>query len=307
MRIGARKSELARVQAEWVADALRRAHPDLEVECVWMSTEGDRIQDRPLPEIGGKGLFTARLETALEAGDIHLAVHSLKDLPTELAGGFTLGCVPAREDPRDVLLGPEGPTTPGDLPPEAVVGTSSPRRMAQLRALRPDCRTRAIRGNVGTRIRKMREGRVDALLLAGAGLLRLGLLERSEGGFLEPPAWLPAPGQGALALECRRDDAETLERIADLQDLAARAAVEAERALLATLEGGCQVPVGALARPDGDRGLRLDAIVLAEDGSRWLRASGTAAAEEATELGASVAGELLDRGADRLLSVHASP
>ena len=307
MRIGARRSKLARVQAEWVADALRRAHPGLEVECVWMETEGDRILDRPLPEIGGKGLFTARLEAALDAREVDLAVHSLKDLPTELAAAFTVGCVPAREDPRDVLLGPDGPMTLDALPPDAVVGTSSPRRVAQLRSARPDCRTRAIRGNVGTRIRKMREGRVDALLLAAAGLVRLGLLEARGGERLEPPSWLPAPGQGALAVETRSDDEETLRRVAPLEDAAARAAVEAERALLATLEGGCQVPVGAHARLDADGGLRLDAIVLAEDGSRSLRASGEASAAEAATLGDSVARELLDRGAADLLSAPASP
>jgi hydroxymethylbilane synthase len=307
VRIGARKSELARVQAEWVAEALRRTHPEIDVECVWMVTEGDRIQDRPLPEIGGKGLFTARLEAALEAGEIDLAVHSLKDLPTELGEAFTLACVPVREDPRDVLLGPEGPMPLEMLPVNAVVGTSSPRRVAQLRALRADCRFRAIRGNVGTRVRKMREGQVDALLLAAAGLLRLGRLDASASDLLEPPGWLSAPGQGALAIEARRDDAETLRRVSAFEDPAARAAVEAERALLATLEGGCQVPVGALARPAGDGNLRLDAIVLAEDGSRALRASGAAPVAEARALGTSVATDLLERGASRLLSVHASP
>jgi len=307
VRIGARKSDLARIQAEWVAEALRRAHPGLEVECVWMETEGDRVLDRPLPEIGGKGLFTARLEAALEAGEIDLAVHSLKDLPTELADGFTLGCVPVREDPRDVLLGPDGPLAIDALPPDAVVGTSAPRRVAQLRALRPDCRFRPIRGNVGTRIRKMHEGRVDALLLAAAGLLRLGRLERAVSGLLEPPAWLPAPGQGALAVECGSDDTGTLARIAVLEDPGTRAAVDAERALLATLEGGCQVPVGALARPAGDGSLRLDAVVLAEDGSRVLRASGSAPASGAADLGASLAADLLERGAAGLLSANASP
>lgn len=307
MRIGARKSELARVQAEWVAEALRRAHPGIEVECVWMVTEGDRIQDRPLPEIGGKGLFTARLETALAAGDIDLAVHSLKDLPTELAEAFTLACVPVREDPRDVLLGPGGPMGLEALPADGVVGTSAPRRVAQLRSSRPDCRTRAIRGNVGTRIRKMSEGQVDALLLAAAGLRRLGLIDAPDGRFLEPPAWLPAPGQGALAIEARADDEPTLRRVAALEDPAARTAVEAERALLATLEGGCQVPVGALARLAGDGDLRLDAIVLAEDGSRALRASGAAPAAQARELGARVAADLLEQGASRILSVNASP
>lgn len=303
MRIGARKSKLARVQAELVGDALRRAHPGLDVEFVWLLTEGDRVLDRPLPEIGGKGLFTARLETALAEGEIDAAVHSLKDLPTRLGPGFVIGCVPGREDPRDVLLGPDGPTELEALREGATVGTSSPRRMAQLRALRPDCDTRAIRGNVGTRIRKMREGRVDALLLAAAGLLRLGLLEDGEGGRLDPPAWLPAPAQGALAVEVRGDDEAALDLLAPIEDPAARSAVQAERSLLATLEGGCQVPVGALARRRQGGQLRLDAVVLAEDGSRVLRASGAGSAAEAAALGASVGRELLERGAADLLSV----
>jgi hydroxymethylbilane synthase len=306
VRIGARKSKLARVQAESVADALRRAHPGIEVECVWLMTEGDRVLDRPLPEIGGKGLFTARLEAALEAGEIDLAVHSLKDLPTRLAEGFRVACVPGREDPRDVLLGPDGPMALEALPSGAIVGTSAPRRVAQLRAMRSDCRVHAVRGNVGTRIRKMREGRVDALLLAAAGLLRLGLLEARATALLEPPEWLPAPGQGALAIETRSDDEEILRLVEPLEDATARGAVEAERALLATLEGGCQVPIGALARPAGDGRLRLDGIVVAEDGSRSLRASAEAPLTEAAVLGASVARDLLARGAARLLSAPAS-
>ncbi|HKK26619.1 MAG TPA: hydroxymethylbilane synthase [Gemmatimonadota bacterium] len=302
MRIGARKSELARRQARTVAGALERAHAGLEVECVWMTTEGDRVLDRPLPEIGGKGLFTARLEQALASGAIDVAVHSLKDLPTRLGEAFEVTCVPEREDPRDILLGPDGPITLEDLPEGSTVGTSSVRRRAQLLARRPDCSTVSVRGNVGTRIRKMREGQADALLLAAAGLLRLGLVEPGEAVFLEPPGWLPAPAQGALGVEGRRGDGRTAELLSPLEDGAVRAAVDAERSLLATLEGGCLVPIGALARPDGNGGLHLDAVVLAEDGSREVRASGRADVSAAHVLGRTVGGELLDRGAGRLLA-----
>jgi hydroxymethylbilane synthase len=307
VRIGARRSELARTQAEGVAEALRRAHPGLDVECVWFVTKGDRLRDRPLPEIGGKGLFTARLEAALTDGEIDAAVHSLKDLPTQIADAFELACVPERVDPRDVLLGPDGLLTLEELPREAVVGTSSPRRRALLRSARPDCRTRAIRGNIGTRVRKMRDGEVDALLLAAAGLVRLAIFDARELVCLEPPSWLPAAGQGALAVEIRRDDPRSREVVAALEDPGARAAVEAERSLLLELEGGCQVPIGALASAGPGGRLRLDAIVVAEDGSGELRASGKGSAEEASLLGASVARQLLDAGAARLLSTSARP
>jgi len=305
MRIGARKSRLARVQAESVADALRRVHPDLEVECAWMETEGDRVQDRPLPEIGGKGLFTARLEAALAAGEIDVAVHSLKDLPTELAPGFEVACVPAREDPRDVLLGPDGPLALDDLAEGATVGTSSPRRRALLLSARPDLATRAIRGNVGTRIRKMREGRVDALLLAAAGLRRLGLLDPKDTQRLKAPDWLPAPGQGALAVEARTADEHVRGLLEPLESAEARAAITAERALLATLEGGCQVPIGALARLENGETLRLDAVVVSVDGGDAIRACAVARAGEARELGVRVGRDLLARGAGRLLSAQA--
>lgn len=306
MRIGARKSELARRQAETVARRLERARPGLDVECVWVVTEGDRVLDRPLPEIGGKGLFTARLEADLASGRIDAAVHSLKDLPTRLAPAFRLASVPEREDPRDILLGPEGPVRLEDLPEGSTVGTSSVRRRAQLLARRPDCRTRSVRGNVDTRIRKMREGQVDALLLAAAGLIRLGLVETDGATFLEPPSWLPAPAQGALGVETRSDDGRTVELLSSLEDGDVRAAVDAERSLLARLEGGCLVPVGALARSDGNGGLRLDAVVLDADGTRELRASGRASIADARTLGESVARELLDRGAGPILAAAAS-
>ncbi len=298
--LGSRSSDLARVQARRVASLAREAWPGLEVGIEWITTTGDRVLDRPLPEIGGKGLFTAELEAALRQGEIDAAVHSLKDLPTDLGGEFEVLGVPEREDPRDVLLDPEGSLRPGDLPEGAVVGTSSLRRKAQLLALRPDCEVRDVRGNVETRVEKMRGGAYDAVVLAAAGLRRLGMLGEGT-AFLEPPGWLPAPGQGALGVEGRADDDATRRLLARLEDADLRAEVEAERCLLATLEGGCLVPVGALGRVrDGE--LRLDAVVLPEDGSRELRASGSAAPAEAAALGRRVADELLEAGADRILA-----
>lgn len=299
--LGSRKSDLARTQAHRVAELLREAWPGLEVDIVWITTTGDRVLDKPLPEIGGKGLFTAELEAALRQGEIDGAVHSLKDLPTDLGDEFAVQGVPEREDPRDVLLAPGGSTSPERLAEGAVVGTSSLRRKAQLLARRPDCRIRDVRGNVDTRVQKMRDGEFDAVLLASAGLRRLELVESRDTTFLEPPGWLPAPGQGALGVEGRADDPATRELLAALEDDAVRAEVEAERSLLATLEGGCLVPVGALGTQEEGE-LRLDAVVLPEDGSRELRASGSAPPERAAELGRRVARELLEKGADRILA-----
>lgn len=298
--LGSRASDLARTQARRVAALLEEAWPELTVEVEWITTTGDRVLDRPLPEIGGKGLFTAELEAALRQGEIDAAVHSLKDLPTDLGEEFAVLGVPERADPRDVLLAPAGSLQPADLPEGSVVGTSSLRRKAQLLARRPDCRVRDLRGNVETRVEKMRDGAYDAVLLAAAGLERLGLLE-PDAILLEPPGWLPAPGQGALGAEGRADDGQTGRLLARLDDEALRAEVEAERALLATLEGGCLVPVGALGRVEEGE-LRLDAVVLPEDGSRELRASGASRPGEAGALGRRVAEELLDSGADEILA-----
>ena len=298
--LGSRASDLARVQARRVAGLLEEAWPGLEVEIEWITTTGDRVLDKPLPEIGGKGLFTAELEAALRQGEIDAAVHSLKDLPTDLGGEFAVLGVPEREDPRDVLLGPGGSLQPEDLAEGAVVGTSSLRRKAQLLSRRPDCRVRDVRGNVETRVGKMRDGDYDAVLLAAAGLRRLDLVEAGI-DLLEPPGWLPAPGQGALGVEGRADDGATRRLLARLEAADVRAEVTAERSLLATLQGGCLVPIGALGRISGDE-LRLDAVVLPEDGSRELRASDTAPPGEAESLGRRLAEQLLEDGADRILA-----
>lgn len=297
--LGARTSRLARTQAEAVAEGLRAAWPGLEVEVVGIDTTGDRMLDEPLTEIGGKGVFTLELEEALREGEIDAAVHSLKDLPTDLGAEFEVLGVPEREEPRDVLLGPDGTIGLDDLEEGAVVGTSSLRRAAQLRARRPDCSVEDLRGNVGTRVEKMREGACDAAVLAAAGLIRLGLLE-DDARFLGPPEWLPAPGQGALGVEGRAGDDAVAELVGRLEDGGTRAAVRAERAFLAALQGGCLVPVGAWAR-ESDGRLRLETVVLSTDGDEELRATGEGSRASAASLGRRLAERLKTEGADRIL------
>lgn len=289
--LGSRGSALALAQTRWVAERLQEAHPGLEAAVEIFSTAGDRIQDRPLPAIGGKGLFTRELEEALLDGRIDGAVHSLKDLPTEMTPGLTLGAIPARENPADVLVSRTGGTL-AELPPGAVVGTSSPRRRAQLARLRPDLNFTDLRGNVPTRLRKVREGVVDATVLAAAGLARLGLLEEAHGWALPPELMLPAPGQGALALQIRSGDAHVADLAAALHDPATAHAVAAERAVLAALGTGCSAPVGALARMEGDM-LVLDACFGGEDDRPQTRRR-LAAAGAPDTLGQDMAARLLD-------------
>lgn len=269
LRIGTRSSELALVQARQVA--ARLADLQVDSELVTYTTKGDRILDRPLAAIGDKGLFTAELEADLRAGRIDCAVHSLKDLPTADPDGLVLAAMLEREDPRDALVTRDG--VAGDsltaLPEGARVGTSSLRRRAQLRALRPDLDIVDLRGNVGTRLRKLDEGQLDAALLAAAGLRRLGLAHRIT-ALLEPPDWLSAPGQGAIAVQARAGDESVLQVLRLLDHAATRVAVLAERALLAGLEGGCQVPIGAAAFVEDDYGLMLHALVASLDGERAL-------------------------------------
>jgi hydroxymethylbilane synthase len=300
VRLGSRGSALALVQSRSVAAALEAAS-GMAVELEVIHTRGDKVLDKPLPEIGGKGLFTEELDRALLEGRIDLAVHSLKDLPTDTTPGLSLACVPPREDPRDVLVGPRGDAVSlRDLPPDAVVGTSSLRRRALLAAFRPDLRALDVRGNLDTRLRKLDEGRYDALLLASAGLKRLGLAHR-VGEWLERTSWLPAPGQGALAVVTRADDRALRQALGSLHDEDTAAAVAAERALLARLEGGCQIPVGALALPF-EGGLRLWGLVVSPDGRRAVRGDLTGAPASAEELGRSLAEVLLERGADEILT-----
>lgn len=295
--LGTRGSSLARAQADAVAAALRAAWPGLDVVTLPLVTAGDRTQAAglPLPEIGGKGLFTQDLERALSSGEVDLAVHSLKDLPTEEDPEVVLGAVCAREDPRDCLVSAGGRSL-RELPVGAVVGTSSLRRAAQLRALRLGLEIRSIRGNVDTRIRKVREGEFDAVVLAAAGVRRLGL-DDAVSEWLPADAMLPAPGQGALAVQCRAGDERLLSLVAELDDADARAETTAERTFLRALGGGCAAPVAARALV-WEEGVRMDALVASLDGSEVVRVHG---AGEPEELGERLAREALERGAEGIL------
>lgn len=292
-----RPSKLARWQAQAVQQALARQWPKLGLETVVISTRGDRTLDRPLPEIGGKGLFTLELETALREDRADLAVHSLKDLPLETPKGLCLGAILLREDPRDVLVSREGIRL-DELGPGSTVGTSSTRRTAQILALRPDLKVEPIRGNVDTRLRKVREGQYDASVMAAAGLLRLGL-DNAITEWFHFDQMLPAPGQGALAVQCRADDSETLELLAAIEAPGDRRLVLAERAMLGRLGGGCAAPVGAIATEQRG-GIHLRGMVATVDGSRLLRASGSGA--DPQQLGRRVAEQLLQHGAQEIMA-----
>ncbi len=296
LRLGTRRSLLARTQSERVARALRES-AGVDVELVEITTEGD-LSSAPLAQIGGTGVFVSALRQALLDGRIDLAVHSLKDLPTAAAEGITLAAVPQREDPRDALVARDGLTL-GELGPGDRVGTGAPRRAAQLRALDLGLEVVDVRGNVDTRLRAVSDGSLDAVVLARAGLLRIGRADEAT-EVLDPLQMLPAPGQGALALECRADDETTRVLLAALDDLPSRACTEAERSLLAVLEGGCSAPVGALADwVEGDDGpeLYLRAVAAAPDGSRDLRRSVTGPVQEPHALGARLAAVMLEDGA----------
>ena len=298
IRIGTRGSHLARWQSEWVADRLRAHHPGLTVELIEIKTQGDRDRNSPLAAIGGAGLFTKEIQRALVDGVVEVAVHSLKDLPTNGPGGLTLGAVPPREDVADALIAPRHRTLEA-LPEGATVGTGSLRRRAQLLHARPDLSVVGVRGNVETRLNKALGGELDAVVLAEAGLRRLGL-DGHVTQRLGPPGFLPAVGQGALGIECRADDGATLALLAPLDDPATHRAVVAERRVLAELEGGCMIPLAAFAR-DVDGSLALDAFVLDPDGVERVAASATGPIDDPDALGRIVAGQLREQGADRLL------
>jgi hydroxymethylbilane synthase len=300
LRIGTRGSRLARWQAEWVAQSLRAAHPGLKVELVEIRTQGDRDRNSPLAAIGGTGLFTKEIQRAVLDGSVDVAVHSLKDLPTKGPDGLLLAAVPPREDVADALIAPVHRSL-DRLPPGASVGTSSLRRRAQLLHLRPDLQVVTIRGNVETRMNQALDGRLDAVVLAWAGLHRLDLHPHVT-QRLEPPAFLPAVGQGALGIECRDDDAATAGLLAILDDPATHRAVVAERALLAELEGGCVIPMAAWGRglESGGR-LALDATVFDPDGRARVDASLEGPRETPETLGRQVAHALRERGAEPLL------
>ncbi len=298
LRIATRKSQLALWQAEHVAALLRRAHAGLAVELVPMVTQGDRIQDRSLAAIGGKGLFIKELEVALEEGRADIAVHSMKDLPGELPEGLDIAAVLERADARDALLTASGAGL-GELPRGARVGTSSLRRQAQLLAARPDLRIETLRGNVDTRLRRLDAGGMDAIVLACAGLIRLGLESRIT-ARLDPKICLPAVAQGAIGIECRRDDARTQGLVTMLDHQATRTAVDAERAFAHRLGGSCQSPIAAHASLEGQR-LILDGLVAEPDGSRVLRDSSSGGSGEPAALGRRLAERILAAGAGPLL------
>ncbi len=300
LRIGSRGSALALAQTRLAIARLASIAPQLpQPEIVTIKTTGDRVQDRPLAEIGGKGLFAKEIEIALLAGELDFAVHSLKDLETSLPHGLTIAAVLPRADPRDALIAP-GIKSLADLPQGGAVATGSVRRAAQLRALRPDLAIAPLRGNVDTRLAKVRAGAVAATVLAMAGLARLQL-NVPEAVPLDPDLMLPAAGQGLIALECRADDAAIVELLARIGDAAAMPALTAERALLAGLGGSCKTPIAALAEPHGD-GLRLRAMVARADGRLIVRAERTGAVADAAALGRDAADELKARAPADLLA-----
>ena len=298
LRIATRRSPLALWQAEHVATLLRTAHPGLEVSLVKIVTQGDRIQDRPLSQIGGKGLFIKELEVAMLAGEADIAVHSMNAVPAALPEGFTLGAVLPRADARDAFLSRRYASL-AELPMGASVGTSSQRRQSLLRARRPDLSILPLRGNVDTRLRKLDEGEFDAIILAAAGLTRLGLAERIT-EYLDTALSLPAIGQGIVGIECR-EDAAVLALLKPLNDAITRLCLDAERAVGARLEGSCTSPIAAYATWDHNT-LSLRAFVGSPDGSSSFEHALTGPAHTPAALGIAVAEHLLHAGADRLLA-----
>lgn len=309
LRIATRKSPLALAQARFIASELKRHHPGLEVEELHIVTLGDRIQDRPLSQVGGKGLFVTEIEQALNEGRADLAVHSMKDVPAELAPGLEIACVPMREDARDVLVTNDGAAL-DDLEAFSKIGTSSLRRQAQLRRRRNDVICESVRGNVGTRLRKLEEGNYRAIVLALAGLRRLGLTHLKH-RVLSVEECVPAVGQGALGLEIRKDDAATRALLAPLEHLETRLAVEAERTFLAHLNGGCQLPIAGHAQlsHNGTRFV-MDALVGSPDGLEIISAgvdehivdpSPKGKLALAHKLGLELANQVIERGGAELI------
>jgi hydroxymethylbilane synthase len=304
LRIATRKSPLALWQSEFVAARLRQAHPGLAVDLVPMTTRGDQVLDRSLAAIGGKGLFLKELELAMQRGEADCAVHSLKDVPMELDAGFVLPAILARADPADAFVSNAFDGIDA-LPRGARVGTSSLRRQAQLRARRPDLELVDLRGNVNTRLARLDAGDYDAIVLACAGLQRLDLEARIR-ARLAPPDWLPAPAQGAIAIECRDDDTGTRALCAVLDDAHTRTCVEAERAMNRALHGSCHVPVAAFAQLDGQR-LSLSGLVGSVGDGRLVRAQATAQSMQGEALGVAIADALLAQGAGDFIAASAEP
>jgi hydroxymethylbilane synthase len=298
IRIGTRGSALALWQAEWVKSELEKKHAGMSVTLTKIKTTGDKILDVPLAKVGGKGLFVKEIEEAMLANEIDIAVHSMKDVPTFFPDGLHLACITKREDPRDALFS-RSKVVFKDLPRGANIGTSSLRRQAQLMHIRPDFVIHQLRGNVDTRLRKLREGQYDAIILAAAGVKRLGLAENIT-ELIDPEISLPAIGQGALGIECRIDDRELNEMISFFNHSETRVAVMGERALLRRLEGGCQVPIACYGRLKNSN-LHLTGLVGSVDGKRIIKDTVEGAPEKAEKLGVTLAEKLLKQGADVIL------
>ncbi|WP_299459859.1 hydroxymethylbilane synthase [uncultured Gimesia sp.] len=303
LRIATRASRLALWQAHYVADLLKKQTQDRAIEIVHITSEGDRDLTSPLSEFGGLGVFTREVQKAVLDGRADLAVHSLKDLPTEQATGLQLAGIPVRGPLYDVLIFPqnsEGVGSVADLPPDARIGTGSLRRRAQLLHQRTDLQMQEVRGNVETRLKKLDAGEYDALCLAEAGMVRLELLEQRSSLLLTPPEVFPAVGQGALGIECRDDDSETATLLSEISHLPTKAATTAERSLLAFLRAGCHAPIGTLSQIEENE-LHLEAVVLSGDGQERITAAATGSLADAFEIGVSVAKKLLEAGAGRLI------
>jgi hydroxymethylbilane synthase len=298
IRIGSRASQLALAQTKWVIDRISAQYPDIRVDLVKIKTKGDRIIDRPLSTIGGKGLFVKEIEEALNRGEIDVAVHSLKDVPAELPDNLYIGIIPEREDPHDVMISKDNIAFK-DLPEGSSVGTSSLRRSAQLLHYRSDLKIVPLRGNLDTRLKKLDTANIQAIVVAAAGLKRIGFKDNITQSF-SFDLMLPAIGQGALGIELRRDDQETKDILTFLDHYPTRVAVEAERSFMTELKGGCQIPVAGLARLK-DNYVNLDGLVADLDGSTIFRDVVVGPAEKARELGAALAHRLLDAGAGEIL------
>lgn len=297
--IGTRQSLLALWQSNHIASLLRKQYPDCQVSLKKIVTKGDRILDVPLAQIGGKGLFTKEIETELLDGTVDLAVHSLKDMPTVLPEGLCLTAITTRANVGDAFVSNKYASF-SELPQGAVLGTSSLRRKAQLLAVRPDLKIVDLRGNVDTRLRKLDEGQMDAIILAAAGLERLGHADRIR-EIIPTTVCLPAVGQGALAIECRSDNKEVREMLAFLNDLPTKQATDAERAFLGLIEGGCQVPIGVHAEVENDN-VKIEAVIASLDGSKVLRNNITGPAVNAADLGRKLGQQMLAEGGEQILA-----
>jgi hydroxymethylbilane synthase len=298
VRIASRGSMLALIQTNWVIDRLKESNPGSEFSVDIYKTVGDRVLDVALSQIGGKGLFTKELEEAMLQDKADLAVHSLKDMPTEQPDGLVIGAIPKREDPRDVLITVDG-TRFMDMAPGTLVGTSSLRRVAQLRAHRPDLDFAPVRGNIDTRLRKLREGQVGALVMAASGMIRAGFGDQIT-EFLDPDFCLPAPGQGALAIQIRATDSGLDQLISTIHHPESALDILAERTLLARLQGGCQVPIGAYAAQDRGQ-LRLRGAIASPDGTQVIHHEATGPIAQAKALGEQVADWLMANGGSEIL------